>query len=358
LRDRFRVSVVGLERDGKFDASPLPETIVRVGDVLLFEGAVEDFRERDVAPYLEILPPHRWREEDLESDRISVAEAMLSPRSALLGQTLREAHFREKYSTTVLAIWRAGKQIYDDVSDVRLEFGDALLLQGPRSALPVLRDDPDVILLAYDESAAPAVRGKSRTALVIAVTTLVAAGIHPGMVGTIMLGGALAMMLTNVITTDQAYAAISWRSIFVVAGMLPLGLAMMKTGAASLLAERLVGAVGAGGPVALLAGLFALAMLLVQTMNGSAVASVVAPIGIQAAAAVGADPRALAMGVALAVSMAFLTPLGHPVNLLVMGPGNYRFRDFFRVGLPLSAILFAVTMLVLPLFWPLAATHP
>jgi di/tricarboxylate transporter len=358
LRDRFHVSVVGLERDGRFDASPAPDTTLRVGDILLFEGSVEEFRAQDVEPYLEILPARRWREQDLESERISVAEAMLSPRSGLLGKTLREAHFREKYSTGVLAIWRAGEQILDGVSDVRLAFGDALLLQGPRSALPVLRDDPDLILLAYDESATPTVRGKSRTALVIALTTLVAAGIHPGLIGTIMLGGALAMMLTNVITSDQAYAAISWRSVFVVAGMLPLGLAMMKTGAATLLAERLVAVVGPGGPLALLAGLFVLAMLMVQTMNGSAVASVVAPIGIQAAAAVGADPRSLAMGVALAVSMAFLTPLGHPVNLLVMGPGNYKFRDFFRVGLPLSLLLFAVTMFVLPIFWPLTAAHP
>lgn len=358
LRDRFRVNVVGLERDGKVDASPSPETTFREGDVLLFEGSVEDFRARDVEPHMEILPARRWRDQDLESERISVAEAMLAPRSGLLGQTLREAHFREKYKTSVLAIWRAGQQIYEGVADVRLAFGDALLLQGPRSALPVLGDDPDLILLAYDESAKPAVRGKSRTAFAIALLTLVGAGIHPNLVATVMLGGALAMMLTNVLTTDQAYAAINWRTIFVVAGMLPMGLAMMKTGAAALLAQRLVAVIGPGGPLALLAGLFVLATLLVQTMNAAAVATVVAPIGIQAAAALGADPRAISMGVALAVSMTFLTPLGHPVNLLVMGPGNYRFRDFFRVGLPMSLILFAVTMLLLPVVWPLGAAHP
>ena len=355
LRDRFSVNVVGLEREGRVGVSPSPDTEFREGDVLYFEGSLADFRARDVEPYLEILPARRWRDRDLQSDDITMAEAMLSPRSGLLAQTLREAHFREKYGMSVLAIWRAGQQIYDRVADVPLKFGDALLLQGPRSALPVLRDDPALILLAYDDTAAPAVRGKSRLALAIALATLAAAALHPSLVGEMMLGGALAMMLTRVLTMDQAYAAIDWRSVFVVAGMLPMGLAMMKTGAAALLANGLVQVVGPGGPMALLAGVFVLAMFLVQTMNGSAVASVVAPIAIQAAGAMGADPRSLAMGVALGASMAFLTPLGHPVNLMVMGPGNYRFRDFLRVGLPMSILLFVVTMLVLPVFWPLAA---
>ncbi len=356
LRERFRVAVLGLERDGRTLASPPPETVFREGDVLLLEGALDEFRERDVEPYLEILPPRRWRDEDLESEEITVAEVMLSPRSGLLGRTLRDVHFREKYGVTVLAIWRAGQQLFDDLADVPLKFGDALLLQGPRSFLPVVRDDHDLILLAYDEAAPPTVRRKGRQALAIALVTLLAASLYPALVGEIMLGGALAMMLLKVLTTDQAYAAIEWRSVFLVAGMLPMGLAMMKTGAAALLAEKLVAVVGPGGPLAVLAGLFILAALLTQAMNGAAVASVIAPVAIQAAAAIGADPRALAMGVALATSMAFLTPLGHPVNILVMGPANYRFRDFLKVGLPMSLILFVVTMLVLPLFWPL--THP
>ncbi len=356
MSDRFHLTLVGIERDGRMSPSPELDEEFREGDVLLLEGSLEEFLQQDVEPHLQILPPRRWRDADLESDEITMAEAMLSPRSGLLGQTLREAHFREKYGMTALAVWRAGRQIYDGVADARLQFGDALLLQGSRKSLPILRDDPDLILLAYDEADAPAVLRRGRLALAISLVTLLSAVLHPALVGEIMLGGALAMMLLRVLTTDQAYGAIDWRSIFLVAGMLPMGLALMKTGAAALLAERLVVVAGTWGPMAMLAGLFVLATLLTQAMNGAAVASVVAPIGIQAAGAVGANPRALAMGVALATSMAFLTPLGHPVNIMVMGPGSYRFRDFLKVGLPLTLILFAVTMLVLPLFWPLAAT--
>lgn len=170
-----------------------------------------------------------------------------------------------------------------------------------------------------------------------------------------MLAGALLTVLAGILTMDQAYTAIEWRSVFLVAGMLPLGLAMTKSGAAGWLADGLIRLAGPAGPLALLAAVFLLAVALTQAMNGAAVATVVAPIAIGAAQQTRLDPRALAMAVALASSMAFLTPLGHPVNVLVMGPGGYRFKDFFRVGWPLLIISFVLVMLLLPVFRPLAA---
>ena len=167
------------------------------------------------------------------------------------------------------------------------------------------------------------------------------------------MAGALLMALTGILSMDQAYAAIDWRTVFLVAGMLPVGLAMTKTGAATLLADGLVGLVGSAGLLGLLASLFLLTALLTQAVNGAAVAAILTPVAIQAARHVGGDPRSFAMAVALATSMAFVTPLGHPVNLLVMGQGGYRFRDYARVGLPLALLLFAVVMALLPLVWPL-----
>jgi di/tricarboxylate transporter len=185
------------------------------------------------------------------------------------------------------------------------------------------------------------------------IGTLLLAALGPIPIGEVMLGGALVMVLLGVISMDQAYQAIDWRSVFLIAGMLPMGIAMTKTGAASFLAEGTIGLLGWAGPMALLGGLFILTVLLTQAINGAAVAAVVAPIAIQAAQQMGVDPRAMAMGIALATSMAFITPLGHPVNILVMGPGGYSFRDYLKVGLPLVAILFVVVMLLLPVFWPL-----
>jgi di/tricarboxylate transporter len=153
-------------------------------------------------------------------------------------------------------------------------------------------------------------------------------------------------------TMEQAYRVIDWRIIFLVAGILPLGLAMTKTGATTLFANLLTGSLLPYGPYALLLGLLTLTVLLSQAMKGAAVSAVIAPIAIQAAQQFGVDPRAMVLGVALATSMAFVTPLGHPVNILMMGPGGYRFKDFFKVGLPLTILLFSGVMLLLPMLWP------
>jgi di/tricarboxylate transporter len=352
LRETYGISVVAIERGGQVVLSPPPAAVIQQDDILLFEGNLEDFRRRDVEPYLEILPSRDWRAPDLESSTVVVVEAMLAPRSALIGQTLRAAHFREKYGMTVLAIWRAGEQIRTGLTDVTLQFGDALLLQGQRDRLPVLRDEPDLLVLTREEET-ELVPGKGPLAIAIMAVTLIFAALHPAAVGEIMLGGALAMALTGILTMDQAYQAVEWRSVFIVAGMLPMGIAMTKTGAAASAATGLLDVLGSAGPLALLAGLVLIGMLLTQAMNGAAAAIVLAPIAIQAAQRLGLDPRALAMGVALSTSMAFLTPLGHPVNILVMGTGGYRFGDFVKVGAPLTLLVFALILLLLPVFWPL-----
>jgi len=351
FREIYGLNVVGLERNGRVTLAPPPDFVFREGDVVLLEGNLEEFRRRDRPPYLEILPTREWREEDLESPAVVVVEAVLSPRSGLIGQTLRGVQFREKYGFTVLAIWRAGRPIRTNLSDLPLQFGDALLLQGPRERLPVLRSEPDLILLA-NEKEYPPVAGKGWLAAAIAVLALALAAIRYQAVAEVLLGGALAMMLAGVLTMDQAYEVIEWKTVFLVAGMMPLGIAMTKSGAAAWLAERVLGLVGPAGPMGLMAGLFLLAMGLSQVMHGAVVVSVVAPIVIQLARQTGLSPQALAMTVALAASTTFLTPLGHPVNVLVMNVGGYRARDYLRVGWPLTLLVFGAVLALVPVFWP------
>jgi di/tricarboxylate transporter len=184
------------------------------------------------------------------------------------------------------------------------------------------------------------------------VLALSLAAVNYQAVAEILLGGALAMMLAGVLTMDQAYEVIEWRTVFLVAGMMSLGIAMTKSGAAAWLADRVLTLLGSG-PMGLLAGLFLLAMGLSQVMHGAAVASFVAPIAIQAALQSGLNPQALAMGVALATSTTFMTPLGHPVNILVMNAGGYRPLDYLRIGWPLTLIIFVGVLALVPVFWPL-----
>ncbi len=350
LREKFGVSVVAIERGGRRIVAPSPTTEIKDDDILVFEGNLEDFRKRDVEPYMEFLPTSRWQESDLRSAVVTVVEAMLAPRSRLIGETLRDANFREKYGLNVLAIWRRDSEITLGLADESLQFGDAILLQGRIERIRLAASDPDLIVLTPKDETAT-VQGKGKAALMIFVLTLFLAATTPAMTGPIMLGGALVMMLTGILTTDQAWSSMGWRSVFLVAGMLPMGIALSKTNAAAWLASHLVAAIGGYGSLALLASLFLVTALLVQTVNGAVVATVMGPLAISIAEQSGIDPRALAMGVAVAASMAFITPLGHPVNVLVMAPGGYSFRDFVRVGLPMAAILFVVSMTFLYLFW-------
>ncbi len=353
LREKYALNVVAVERNGVKILAPPPDFVLQKGDVMLLEGRLEEFRRIDVEPYLEILPIPRYLEADLESASVVVVEGVLKPRSQLIGRTLRETHFREKYGMTVLAVWNGERVIRTGLQDLKLTFGDALLMQGARSRLPVLRTDPDLILLSQEEEQVKEISRKSWLALGIFGLAVLVAATGLFSVGEVMLAGALALVVANVVTMDQVYRVIEWRIVFLVAGMLPLGLAMTKTGATTLFADALIAVVRPFGPMALLLGLLMLTVLLSQAIKGAAVSAVLAPIAIQAAQQMGVDPRAMAMGVALATSMAFVTPLGHPVNILMMGPGGYRFNDFFRVGLPLTVILFIVVLLILPVFWPL-----
>ena len=359
LRERFGCSILAIERDPRFILSPTPDAVLLEDDVLVLKGVLEDFRNRDVKPYLEILPSPTWSEEHLSAPEDMVVEAMLSPRSTLIGRTPRKARFRARYGVNILAIWRAGDQVRVGVRDTVLQFGDALLLQGHRSQLPVLREQTDFILMVEDEEALEAsahvTRARKRWALFVFAATLGCAVLMPDDVAEIMLGGAIGMLLGGVLDMDQAYRAIDWKSIFLVAGLLPLGLAMVKTGAARLIAGEVVSRLAPFGGVAVLAALCFVAVALTQVMSGAAVTALLGPVALQSAAAMNLEPRALLMGVALATSMAFLTPLGSPVNVLVMGQGGYRFRDYARVGAGLTAVLFVLLLLVLPRLWPLSA---
>ncbi|HET6266322.1 MAG TPA: SLC13 family permease [Acidobacteriota bacterium] len=354
LRENFNLNVVAIESAGFTLLAPAPDTILHTGDVLTLEGSLDEFKQRDVEPYLEIFPQKDFRESDLESAGIIVAEIVLTPRSSLIGKTLQEVNFREKYNYSVLAIWREGRPIRRGMSTTRLEFGDALLIQGPRARLRILRSEPDMLLLSEEEETTPTARpGRLWFSVSIMTAAIVVAALGIMPTSQAMLIGGILMVLFGCLTADEAYAAIEWKSVVLVAGMLSMGLALTKTGIATVLSDQLIAGLGPYGHRAVLAGFFVIGALLTQVIGGSAVAALLTPLAIQAALRFHGDPHGLAMGVALSASMAFLTPLSHPVNVLVMGPGAYKFTDYLKAGLPLAIIVGIAILLILPLFWTL-----
>lgn len=349
IGERLGLSIVAICRNGQpARVAPKPDQILRAGDSLLVAGRSD--RVQQLAELgAEILDAPTWNE-SLSTDQVALLEVILAPRSQAVGYTLKELHFREKYGLSTVALWRGGRPYRTDVGEMRLQFGDALLVHGPRESFSRLRADPDFLVLAQMDD--PPRTHKGGLAASIMGLTLIAAAFNLPIALTMMVG-ALAMVVAGCLTMDEAYRGVEWRAVFLIAGMLPAGIALTRSGAVEWLSQRFVAALAGWGPLALAGGMYLLAMLLAQVMSGQVAAVVLAPVAIVVAQHVGADPRAIAMAAALGCSTSFLTPTGHPVNVFVMGPGGYRFRDFLRVGLPLTLLLFVTVLGVLPWFWPL-----
>jgi di/tricarboxylate transporter len=352
LGDVFSLGVMGIVRDGRKMLIPDPDEVLRAGDTLLVKGQKEELAlleglhempvETDIEPELS----------DLESESVGLAEIVLAPRSTVAGKTLPAIHFREKYGLNVVAVMRAGKQIRD-LRYLPLELGDALLLYGPREKLKLVGLDPDFLVLTEEAQEPPLLARAPLAALIMAsVVGSVILGLAPIFIAGVT--GAILMVLTRCLSMDEAYRAIEWRAVFLIAGMLPLGLALEKSGAAEMVTSGVVGLIGGLGPLFVVAGLYLLTAFAAQVMPTAAVAILVAPLAINTAAELGMSPYALMMTVSLSASASFMSPVAHPANVLVMGPGGYRFVDYIKVGLPLTLICLLVTLLVLPVFWPLA----
>ncbi len=333
---RLGLSVIGISRGGSIRLAPSARDKVLEGDVVIFTGDIDDqalarcrlVRTRDPA----------WQGKFVSS-QVSLVEVVLAPRSTFAGKTLHEINFREKYDLMILALWRAGRTIRVGLPDIPLEVGDALLVQGNHERIKMLRNEPALIVLEEDiEDAPPGRKAWLAVGLTMAAVVMSALQIIP--IAEAAVSAALLMVLLGCMTMDEAYDSVEWRAIFLIAGMLPLGIAMTTTGTARLTGDALIALLGHGGPLAVAAGMFLVTTLLTQVMGGQATAVILAPIAIAAALSLRADPRVIGMAVAMGCSTAFLTPFAHPSNILVMGPGGYTTRDYARVGLPLTFVLF------------------
>lgn len=353
LADSFGLTVLGVLRKGEEHIIPEPDERLQSGDVLLLRGRKEDLDVLEALQDLEISPCRPTNLSLLESEDIGLAEASLSPRTGAAGKTIEELQFRSRFGVSILAIWRKGKIYRSRLREMDLRPGDAFLLYGKRSRIAHLADNPDYLVLTTTEQAEELRTHKAPTSLVIMLGVLAAvvSGLLPIYVAAPI--GALFMVLTGCLGIEQAYRSIEMKAIVLIAGMLSLGLAMQETGTASLVAEAVLGKLAAYGPHALVAGLFLITALSAQVIPTAAVAVLISPIALSISANHDLSPHALMMTVALGASCAFMSPVGHPVNLLVMGFGGYRFRDFARVGFPLLLLVMVVVLVLLPIVWPL-----
>jgi len=338
------LTVLAIAHQGHLRLAPDRNAEVREGDVLLLEGAPTPEQMERYGLRLTRTPDLGGA---LSSHQVPIAEATLAPRSDLEGRTLRDLHFRERYGLQVLAIWRQGLVIQHEVGDIPLRFGDAMLVQGTRERVDLLRHEADFLLLEEAGDGRPGRKGAVAAAILITSLGLAATGVLEMPVAT--LAGAAMMVVTGCIAMDDAYRAVDWRTVFLVAGMLPLSIALDRTGTSATVGRALVEAGGGLGPLATSSMLLVITIGLSVLLGGQTVAVILAPVAIAAAQAIGADPRAMAMAAALGCSLGFLSPLAHPASMLVMGPGGYTTRDFFRLGAPLTAA--SVLLAIAGLHW-------
>lgn len=351
LAKAYGIEVLKISRDGEEHDLPGPETRLEENDLLLVEGNTTSIEVLSGHQTLSIDRDPSLEMKDLETDSLSVVEIMLSPHTTLSGKTLRQLNFREKFGLSVLAIWRGDRAYRTGLNDMPLEFGDALLCYGTREKFEMLARDNDFVVLNLDYREKPLLEKASLSSLIMAaVLAVVMLNWLPIYIAAI--AGALAMIISRCLTVEEAYRSIEWKAVFLIAAMLPLGLAMHRTGAAMLIADGVIGIVGRFGPTAILAGIMTLTMILNQFIPSAVNAVVMTPIAIATSLGLGLSPYPFVMAIAYAVAASFMTPVSHPINVLVMSPGGYHFSDYLKNGLPLALIVLVVSILLLPVVFP------
>lgn len=330
---------------------PNPDTLVQAHDVLLVQGLTTDLLRARAAGGPQAPGDLRLGEGKLASKDIKIAEALVNPRSEVIGRTLKEVGFRQRYGLNVLAIYRKGESLRDKLGDIRLQLGDLLLVQGTAGRMELFRQDPDFSVLG---EVRPDAQSRRRT---LQIGLLFVGALAVG--GTGLLPLSISLLLAAVLTValrwlplEKAYEFIDWRLLILVGGMTAFGVAMARSGAAEFLAHGVVAAFGPFGPRVVLGAFLLLTVVLTQPMSNAAAALVVLPVAMQTALDLGVNSRTFAVGVMLAASISLIAPM-EPSCILVYGPGKYRFRDFVRAGIGLTLVLVVLVLVLVPVLWPL-----
>jgi di/tricarboxylate transporter len=332
---------------------PQADTLIESLDVLLVQGRLADLLKVKETAGIEILPDIKHGDLELPADDVRVAEVLVSPRSELLGGTLKEARFRQRYGLVVLAFYREGQSLREKLGKIRFRLGDLLLVQGNSERIEALGQDPGFWVIEQFQPR-PYRRHKGLLTLALFGGALLVGGAGWVPLSIAFLAAAVLTLVTRCITAEEAYGFVDWRLLILIGGMTAFGVAMEKSGAARFLATQIVAWLAPYGDLVVLAGFAVLTVLLTQPMSNAAAALVVLPVAIDAARQLGANERTFAIAIMLAASISFITPL-EPSCILIYNAGKYRFLDFVKVGTLLTVLLLAVVLLLLPRLWPM---HP
>jgi di/tricarboxylate transporter len=355
INTELELNILGIIRGDQKLIAPRANELIEANDLLIVEGKIDDILRVKEEVGLEIKPDFKLNDGVLESGNVELFEVMVMRDSQLVGQTLKSLRFRQDYDLTVLAINRHGETFINKLSDVSLKFGDVLLVQGTREEIEPLVVEREMILL--DDVSANSMRIDKRKWAIAAFILFLSLSLSKIVVGVdiplaiCVLSGVLLLLATKTVRYTEMYSLIDFRLLVLIACMMSFGVAMEKTGTDIYLAGYIQTYFGEYGPTAVLAGFFLLTVILTQPMSNQAAALVVLPVAVKTAVALGLNPRTFIVAITYAASFSFITPL-EPACVLVYTPGRYRFMDFVKVGTILTIIVFAVAIVLVPIFWP------
>lgn len=356
---KFHFKVLGLIRNLRRLPAPYSQEVLAEGDVLVVRAPPDELVAIREEPDLDLHPVKLFGDRitqsksngnDTEEEDVFV-QAVVAPRSELVGRTLKQIHFQRRYGAIVVGLWRKDGWLDQEISKVRLKPNDVLVLEGDAEALANVATDPAFLMMIPFHGQSK-VRRRGWVAGLIMLATILLAAFNLMSIEMAALAGAVAVILTRCLNIRQAYESIDSRIFVFIAGAIPLGVAMQKTGMAGMFAGWLQQAVGGWPERAVLLVLFAVVAVITQFMSDAATTALFAPVAIALAEGLGRPPEAFVVTVAMAAVVSFLTPIGHHGNLLVYGPGRYRFSDFAKVGAPLTVVAAVVVVMLAPVLWP------
>ncbi len=356
---KYQFTVAGCIRNGQRLSGPFAKHRLEAGDVLLVHTTPEDLVSFHHDEGIDLHPIEKFREsaelvpKDEEGLSGQLVQAIVAPDSDMIGRSLRDVDFRRRYGALVVAFWRRGSFIQQELARIKLRAGDVLVLQGDEDSLSRVGKDR-AFLMIVPFHGEPRLRRRAWLATLIMLATIVTAVLDILPLQIVMLFGATMVVLTRCLSPGQAYRSIDARIYIFIAGVIPLGTAMQKTGTSDIVADWMGQAVGGWSPFLILLTIFAIVGVLTQFMSDAATTALFAPLVVALAHTLGHAPEAYVVTVAMASVTAFLTPMGHHGNLLVYGPGGYRFSDFVRVGTPLTILVALVVVVLSLMLWPLS----
>jgi len=362
LRKVKKARVIDVVRDGRRVKQGLNEVIFEVGDEIIMKGRLESLiglSEKGAG--ISQGHPHQADElglEDIRTESAVMMEGILGPDSSLAGKTLKELNFRQKYGVIIVAVHRRGRNLQERFEDVKLAFGDTLLVQGPARRMQQLFDLKDFINLSAPKETP--YRTKKAPFAILSILAFMFISLLSGL-GVISpvpivltaLVSAIFVLLTGCLNSNEVYQAIEWKVLFLIFGMLGLGQALQYSGITEMIATQVVKSIGQVDPRILIALFYLLAAVLTEMVSNNAVAALLTPLGIIVSIQLGVDARPFIAAVMFGSSASFATPIGYQTNTFVYGAGGYKFGDFFRAGFPLAVILWIVASVMIPVFWPL-----